>query len=95
MFSLVYFNIKDDAATMKRLKWLSFYEEEPTWDADSSIYFRFKPSLVDWVQMMLMVMLNMINYFFLKPNQVKFFSVLCYESIRDRYSKVMFKCIRI
>ena len=81
---------------MTRFRWMSFYDpaQLSKLHTDGSIYFRYKPRNFDWVLLILMVMLNVINILFVNENEANNFSIRCYEGIRDRYTKIIYRLTR-
>ena len=85
---------------MKKLEWLGLYSEEerPTWKEGESIYFRHTPYPFDWIVLILMSLLNMVNAIFIdsdddtmSPSQM---TNKCREDIRDTYGQVWYMYIR-
>ena len=96
-YFLTYKSWENSSQTIKtRLEWLHFTDpaNPPTWDEKSSIYFRYKPDPMDWTLLLMMSSLNLINMLFVNEAEANGFSIICYEGIRDRYSKVMFRLVR-
>ena len=62
-----------DKIMMKRFEWLSFYNKAnpPNWKPGSSIRFRHTPNIFDWAVLLLMNLLNLINYFFRSKQEVE------------------------
>ena len=72
---------------MNRLLWLNFFEEKtmPNWKEGSSIYFRHTPYIFDWVVLLMMNLLNLINILYVDQEKTQKLEVRCYEFIRERY----------
>jgi hypothetical protein len=49
---------------------------------------------MDWILLLMMSSLNLINMLFINEAEANEFNIICYEGIRDRYSKVMFRIVR-
>ena len=65
-FSLNYKKYGDDEILLRKLEWLNFFENDkmPTWNENTSIYFRFTPFAFDWGVLICMSILNTINFLF-------------------------------
>ena len=73
---------------MKKFAWYNLYQKSktPTWKEGDSIYFRFTPYLVDWVTLIIMSTLNLINKLFVDKEIVQEMDDAAYKAIRETYS---------
>mmetsp|Transcript_34734 Transcript_34734/g.53328 ORF Transcript_34734/g.53328 Transcript_34734/m.53328 type:complete len:348 (-) Transcript_34734:7663-8706(-) len=95
-YSLVYKKFSDNETISERLEWFNFYEEnkKPHWSNDDSVYFRHTPYPFDWIVLILMSILNLINVIFINTKEANALTVLCYEGLRARYSKQVYFWLR-
>lgn len=78
-----------------KYKWLSFYKTVPTWNEQTSIYFRHTPYPYEWIVLIMMSMLNFINVLFINKVKEEELNIIAYENLRNRYPKVMLGLLRI
>jgi len=95
-FSLEYHNYENSHVWMERFEWLGFYDKghAPDWKQGSSIFFRHKPKFFDWAVLLLMNLLNLINYLFQDKEEVAEMDRICYEGIREKYTDALYNAMR-
>jgi len=86
-----------DAAMRNRFEWLSFWNKDspPTWKTGSSIFFRHTPNMFDWAVLLLMNLLNLINYFFRDAEEVAAMEEICFDGIREKFTQTLYNAIRV
>jgi hypothetical protein len=86
-----------DKAMQTRFKWLSFWNHSnpPNWKPGSSIFFRHTPNIFDWAVLLLMNLLNLINYFFRDKKEVEVMQRICFEGIREKFTQTLYNAIRL
>lgn len=101
-YSLEYhrFEIKGETkltAMQKRFEWLSFWNvsNPPNWKQGSSIFFRHTPNIFDWAVLLLMNLLNLINYFFRDKKEVEEMQQICFDGIREKFTQTLYNAIRL
>lgn len=63
----------------------------PQWKEGSSIYFQHLPQAFDWIMVILMAQLNVLNKMFVDEDKSAELEVACHDIIRKRYpSQVLF-----
>jgi hypothetical protein len=63
----------------------------PQWKEGSSMYFQHLPQAFDWIMVILMAQLNVLNKMFVDKDKSAELEVACHDIIRKRYpSQVLF-----
>jgi len=86
-----------DRPMQKRFEWLSFWNKDspPNWKPGSSIFFRHTPNVFDWAVLLLMNLLQLINYFFRDAEEVADMEEICFEGIREKFTQTLYHAIRV
>lgn len=86
-----------DKAMQQRFEWLSFWNTDnpPSWKPGSSIFFRHTPNIFDWLVLLLMNLLNLINYFFRDKKEVEEMQKICFDGIREKFTQTLYNAIRV